>query len=265
MSKTLPHDAFGLIPGLRDARAKTGALLVGLDFDGTLAHIVPTPAEASLLDGAADVLDALARRSDSVVAIVTGRGVGDARARVGMDALHYAGNHGLEIEGPGLQWLHPGATAARPFLDALLELLHESVGRMPGVILEDKLVSMSVHFRTIADPAMDEEIVRLVHTAAARVGGPIRLTDGKKVVEVRPDVEWDKGRAFVYLRDALVTPDAPAIFIGDDRTDEDAFRELRDPPDAGIIVGTARLGDTRATAVLEDPESVIRFLARLTA
>jgi len=122
-----------------------------------------------------------------------------------------------------------------------------------------------VHFRTVTDPDQDEEIVRLVHADAAQVGGPIRLTDGKKVVEVRPDVDWDKGRAFMHLRDALAPAGAPAIFIGDDRTDEDAFRELREPPDAGIIVGTERLAETRATAVLQDPEAVIRFLTRLAA
>jgi trehalose-phosphatase len=265
MKQSAIKGALDLIPALSAAREKSSRLLVGLDFDGTLARIVPTPAEAALIDGAYDVLQALAARADTVVAIVTGRGVADVRGRVRVEGIHFAGNHGLEISGPGVEWVHPDASAARPAIEALLERLGRVLGGIDGIILEDKIVSMSVHFRTVVDPGLDQRIVQLVHETAAEIGGPIRLTDGKKVVEVRPAVDWDKGRAFVYLRDRLVPAAAPAIFIGDDRTDEDAFREVLQPPDAGIIVGTSRLDETRATAMLQSPGDVVRFLERLAA
>jgi trehalose 6-phosphate phosphatase len=258
-------DAFDLIPQLRSDRARTRRLLVGLDFDGTLARIVPTPAEAQLLPGAAPVLAALAARSDTVLAIVTGRGVADARARVALPDIHYAGTHGMEIAGPGMEWLHGGALAARPFLDRLMTQLGSAMSDWPGVILEDKSVSLSVHFRTITDPREDDRIVQRVHEVAEEVGGPIRLTHGKKVVEIRPAVDWDKGHALVYLRDLLQLQDAPAIYIGDDRTDEDAFRELRGAGDAGIYAGPHAPADTLACAQLAGPDAVVRFLAELAA
>jgi trehalose 6-phosphate phosphatase len=255
-------DAFERIPDLCNARSHSGKLLLGLDFDGTLAAIVPRPADAALVDGAAPVLDRLAARADTVLAIVTGRAVADARTRTGLGNIHYAGNHGLEIEGPGLSWLHPSARASRATLDAMIAALQDALRPWPGIILEDKNVSMSVHFRTIEDPAEDARIVERVHAVARSIGGPVRLTGGKKVVEIRPDVDWDKGRALVFLREKLNLSDAPTVFIGDDRTDEDAFRELNGPHDAAILVGPTRT-DTQATAVLRSTSDVVRFLSVL--
>lgn len=264
MKREKVRNGFETVPALRAARVRTGRLLVALDFDGTLAEIVPRPADAALIEGAADALRTLARRADTVLAVITGRGVADVRRRVGMNDIHYAGNHGLEIEGPGMRWVHPGAQAERGTLDTVLARLENKFAEWPEVIIEDKLVSLSVHFRTVMDTHDNDRIVEAVYAAARTDGGRIRLTDGRKVVEIRPDVEWDKGHAFTKLRDELGMTKVPAVYVGDDRTDEDAFRELNGACDVGIIVGHERLAETHATAVLDSPADVVRFLAALS-
>jgi trehalose-phosphatase len=241
-----------------------GKLLIGLDFDGTISAIVPRPADAALIDGAPAVLDALIRRHDTSIAIVTGRGVPDVRGRAGRDDIFYAGNHGLEIEGPSMRWVHPDAEAERGTIDAIRQRLRDVEADWPEIIIEDKLVSLSVHFRTVEDPAERERIVERVHADAARVGGRVRLMGGRRVVEIRPDIDWDKGTALTKLRDEMAMNDAPTLFIGDDVTDEDAFRDLhQDECDVGILVGPARLGVTTARAFVDSPADVVRFLDAL--
>ncbi len=262
--RTLP-DARDMLSALREGRSRTGRLLVGLDFDGTLAEIVLQPADARLVHGALPVLQRLAARTDTTVAIVTGRGVADARMRVAMPDLHYAGNHGLEIEGPGILWIHPDATSARPALDQLLRELRQSFAGRGDITLEDKAVSFSVHFRSVEDDAEQAAIARVVHNAAAGLpdAKALRLMGGRRVVEVRPAADWDKGRALHSLRETLEFDDAPAIFIGDDVTDEDAFRVLRGPDDLAIVVGEERVPETEAGAMLPSIRDVISFLEAL--
>jgi len=159
--------------------------------------------------------------------------------------------------------VHEEAAAAEPRLAALADRLRVALGGVAGAQVEDKGLTLSVHYRRLADPDRAGHVVRAVRAAAATVPG-VRLTEGKMVVEIRPDVDWDKGHAALFLVDALLadTPDAPAFFIGDDRTDEDAFAALagRGP---GILVADAPPGRTRASAWLRSPEEVLTFLRAL--
>ena len=238
-------------------------MLAALDFDGTLAPIVARPEDGAPLAGIRELLRSLATRADTRVAIVSGRGMADARQRVGVRGVYYAGNHGLEIHGPGVDRVHEEAAAAEPRLAALADRLRVALGGVAGAQVEDKGLTLSVHYRRLADPDRAGHVVRAVRAAAATVPG-VRLTEGKMVVEIRPDVDWDKGHAALFLVDALLadTPDAPAFFIGDDRTDEDAFAALagRGP---GILVADAPPGRTRASAWLRSPEEVLTFLRAL--
>lgn len=263
MTGTKVRNAFDILDDLRAARGSTGSLLVGLDFDGTLATIVPQPADAALIRGASEVIARLSARSDTEVAVVTGRGIADIRNRVGMAHLHYAGNHGLEIESPGKRWIHPEADAHRTTMPDVVAALRDALSEWPEITIENKLVSLSVHFRTVTDEETSKRIVKAVHDAAQPFSEHLRLTGGHKVVEIRPGIEWDKGNAFAALRTSLGLDDAPALFVGDDKTDEDAFREMTGESDYGIIVGTKRLHETRATAMLDSPADVVRFLAAL--
>ena len=247
------------------ARQAAGTMLVGLDFDGTLAPIVPRPESAALLPAARPALEALARRHDTHVAIVSGRALHDLRTRVSIDGIYYAGNHGLEIEGPGVRRIHADAAAARDVLAALRDALERELAGISGVIVEDKGLTLSVHFRMVASADEELRVRERVHACAAGRDG-VRLTDGKKVVEVRPDVDWNKGRAFRFIRDTLEDRfgPGPAIFIGDDRTDEDAFHELGEP-DCSVVVGDPPAHASAAQTMLRSPDEVAEFLHRLAS
>jgi trehalose 6-phosphate phosphatase len=256
-------DALQLLAALRTARDRAGLMLVGLDFDGTLAPIVRRPDDAALPAATEPLLRALAARSDTHVALVSGRSLHDLRRRVGIDGVYYAGNHGLEIEGPGVARVHPDAEAAVARLGRMARLLEQRLGDRPGVIVEDKGLTLSVHYRMVDDDGDAARVRADVHAVCAGARG-LRLTEGKKVVEVRPDVDWHKGRALRFLRETLVPPGsgAPTLFIGDDRTDEDAFREVGDDGCA-IVVGDSPPADTAATAALASVAAVADFLAGL--
>lgn len=251
------------IPAWVAARAAAGDMLLALDFDGTLAPIVPHPADAEMLEAARTALAALAARSDTRIAIVSGRGLADVRTRVGLPSIYYAGNHGLEIEGPGVRRVVEAAERARPALAECARRLAPLEREYDGIYLEDKQLSLSLHFRNVRDAPADAPIVERVHALCAGIEG-VRLTDGKKVVEIRPDVDWDKGRATVFLLDTLLgdAPGAPVTFIGDDRTDEDAFRALGKRGE-GIIVADPPPDGTAAVAYLRSPAEVADFLSEL--
>lgn len=252
--------AMDRISVLRAARGAAGSMLLGLDFDGTLAPIVPRPEGAGLLPAAREALITLAGRHDTRIALVSGRGLDDLRQRVNIDGVYYAGNHGLEIDGPDVHRVHAEAEAARDSLAQLARALENELSAIDGVVVENKTLTLSVHFRMVEDEA-ESERVRAAVRACAGIYNGMRLTDGKKVVEIRPDVDWHKGRAFRFLRDRLEQRfgRGPAIFIGDDRTDEDAFRELGEM-DCSIVVGDPPHHDSIAHARLRSPEEVAAFL-----
>lgn len=252
------------VEGWRLARERAGRILVALDFDGTLAPIVPSPAEARLPDPARAALERLARRGDTVLAIISGRALRDLKERVGIPGLYYAGNHGLEIEGPGVDEVHEEATRARPHIVACVETLDPILTAAPGSILEDKGLTISIHYRQVADPAAVERIRDhlLAHCAEEPA---LQIFEGKKVFEIRPAVDWDKGRATEFLLDTLARENGatlPALFVGDDRTDEDAFRALSGRGD-GVIVAPSPPPDTAATSFVHSPAEVVTLLEYL--
>lgn len=257
------ENALEIVDRLRALRSATGHLLLGLDFDGTLAPIVPRPADAALPAETGELLAALAARADTRVALISGRGLHDLIDRVGIDGLYYAGNHGLEIQGPGVHRIHDAAAAARERLARLARRLDAELRGIAGAIVEDKGLTLSVHYRMVTDEEQASLARDTAHACAEEEHG-LRVSDGRKVVEIRPDVDWHKGRALGFLRETLTTdfPDAPAIFIGDDTTDEDAFRELGGH-DCGIIVDASPPTDTAARARLESTTHVVEFLRAL--
>jgi trehalose 6-phosphate phosphatase len=257
-------DAHELMAQLTTAREVAGMMLVGLDFDGTLAPIVSRPADAALPDATRPLLHRLATRPDTVVALISGRGLADLRDRVGIADVYYAGNHGLEIEGPDVHRVHAGAEASLGTLGRLAQSLAGQLAAIDGVIVEDKGLTLSVHYRLVEEPAAVARVAEQVRAACDNLAG-VRLTEGKKVLEIRPAVDWHKGRALRFLRDTLLADSAgaPTLFIGDDRTDEDAFREVGDNGCA-IVVGPPP-PDSAAHAMLPDVDAVARFLHELGA
>jgi trehalose 6-phosphate phosphatase len=212
------------VPEWAEGWRRSGRLVLLLDFDGTLAPIVERPERAAIPPATRAALDRLRALPGVEAAVVSGRGLADARARAKLGEIAYAGNHGMEIEGPGVERLHPGAAAARPLLERAAARIEAGLAGIEGAFLEDKGLTLSVHFRLA--PEREEDVRRVVEEAAG--GEPrLKVTRGKMVLEVRPRVEWDKGRAVLFLLEHLRPPaGAPVLYLGDDATDEDAFRAL---------------------------------------
>jgi trehalose-phosphatase len=236
-------------------------LAVFLDYDGTLTPIVQRPEGALLSERMRGILTRLAARCP--VAIVSGRDLRDLRALVGIDALYYAGSHGLEAAGPhGWHAEHKGGAAFLPALDAAEGELAAQLPAVPAARLERKRFAIAVHYRQVPDEEAGrvEGIVERVRAAHPR----LRKTGGKKVFELRPDLDWDKGKALFWLLQALGLPREGTLllYIGDDVTDEDAFQELA-ATGIGIVVTDGERRPTSAQLALRDPAEVERFLGGL--
>ena len=262
-SETLPH-ALARVSAWKEAWARSGRLVLLLDFDGTLAPIVPRPEMAAMPDGTRRALDRLMARPGVEVAVVSGRGMADARDRTAIPGIAYAGNHGMEIHGAGLDRVHPDAAAARPALEEAAAEIERGLAGIDGAFVEDKQLTLSIHFRQAADREAD---VRRVVMDAADGRGGLKVTEGKMVLEVRPRVEWDKGRAVLFLLGEMRPPaDAPVLYLGDDTTDEDAFRAVAEwgASGEGVLVADAPR-PTSAHARLHDPSEVGALFEALAA
>ena len=236
---------------------------VFLDYDGVLSPIVSHPDLALLAD---DTRQVLARLADLItVAVVSGRDVEDVRSKVQLPGIYYAGSHGFDIVGADgapvvderldrfSRYLEPLDTATR--------LLEQQLGTIDGAQVERKRFAIAVHYRRVAtdDYATVEQAV---WTVAPTVPS-LRVTTGKKIFEFRPDFDWDKGRAlqWLLLELGLDGPEVKPVYLGDDTTDEDAFRVLR-KRGIGIVVG--RDGEpSHARYALEDTDEATTFLAQL--
>ena len=239
------------------------------DFDGTLSPIVDDPATSRLVDGVSSTLEALARRL-AVVAVVTGRAPLDARRMTGVPGLLVAGNHGME-------WLEPGADVAAPSPEAasVTERIAEvlaAVPRLPGVTIEDKGLSATLHYRNAADP---EATRQALATALAELGpgGELELRPGRMSLELRPTGIGDKGAATRAIIDRFGL--RGAVVMGDDVTDLDMFAAVAERRAAGtlrgVIIGVGGAdGETppsvaeAADIVLDDPVAAAALLAALS-
>lgn len=233
--------------------------LVFLDFDGTLSPIVSDPLAARLLPPTRGVLGRLATLAP--VAIVSGRAREDVEARVGVPGIVYAGSHGLEISGPGMS--HQVAADARPALERAAAAATDVLARFPGTTLERKDFGVAVHYRALTSGSPEA-----LEAAVSDIAGgepTLRMIRGKKVFELRPAVDWNKGHALRWLQGRLGATDItrPVVYVGDDLTDEDAFRALGP---SGLPVVVRGEDDTRPSAAsyaLAGPDAVAAFLERL--
>ncbi|WP_326545360.1 trehalose-phosphatase [Mycolicibacterium sp. ND9-15] len=233
-----------------------------LDFDGTISEIVNDPDAAKLVPEAGEVLKSLAALCP--VAVISGRSLEDIRSRVGVPGIWYAGSHGFEMVDPdgSLHRNDAGAQAIHT-LDEATEELRNRLAGVDGLVVENKRFSVAVHYRNVA-PELVDGVVAAVRTAGQR--HKLRVSGGRKVIELRPDVDWDTGKTLEWILDQIdgTRPLLP-IYIGDDLTDEDAFDAVRHKG-IGVAVRNAESGDRPSAArfALENPNVVCRFLDRLT-
>jgi trehalose 6-phosphate synthase/phosphatase len=229
-----------------------------LDFDGTLAEIASHPAEARMSDSMRQALAACAARKDTDVAVVSGRSLADLGEHIQLPGAVLVGNHGLEIEGGGLApFVHPDLPHFEPRLRELAKTLAELCP--PGCWVEDKSASLTVHFRN-GDPAHQAELATRAKDVTREAGFQAR--DALCAVEIRPPTDWDKGDAVLHVLRSLHgrawSESVEAVYVGDDETDEDAFRALQ-----GLGV-TFRVGraerPTFATHRVPNPSAVEKLL-----
>lgn len=233
-------------------------LAIFLDFDGTLAPIVERPGDARPVEGVAPLIERIAEWLP--VAIISGRGLDDISDRLGAEGIHYAGSHGMEIRGPhGEHHEFEELTELLPELDRREARLREELSDVAGVEVERKRFGIALHYRRNpkARPTVEE-----VAAEAADASPRLKVSTGKKLRELQPDVELDKGTALRYILDR-VDPEGRRrpLYIGDDRTDEDAFAVIGDEG-IPIVVGDEGR-ETLAKYRLRDPEAVRNFLERL--
>lgn len=230
-----------------------------LDYDGTLTPIVKKPGLATLSRSRRAFLKKLRKAPYIVTAIISGRMLSDLKRRVGIGGLYYVGNHGFEIEGPGIRITHPKALQAKPILREIKTKLKKGFQKIKGIIIEDKILTLSLHYRLVQ--AKDLRKMKSIFPGIVRPylkTKKIRLTYGKKVFEIRPNINWNKGRAVLWFLKKLKArkKDLP-IYIGDDTTDEDAFRLLKK---RGLTIRVGRAKRTRAKYYLKDVDGVYKFL-----
>lgn len=233
---------------------------VFLDYDGTLTPIVARPELAVLSDAMRATVGDLATRCP--VAIISGRDRAHVADLVGLESVYYAGSHGFDISGPdGCRMQHKGGVAAAPALQAAEEQLRERLAGVDGAAVEGKEFAIAVHYRLVQERQVPR-VAEVVNSVAAEYPG-LRVTGGKKIFELRPRIEWDKGQAVLWLLRALRLDLAEVcpIYIGDDLTDEDAFEALADCG-IGIVVRDGPR-ETAARYALDHPDDVGRFLKAL--
>ncbi|CAH9112722.1 unnamed protein product [Cuscuta epithymum] len=256
---------------IEDSRGKQ--IVMFLDYDGTLSPIVADPDSAHMSAAMRATVKSLV--SHFPTAIVSGRSINKVYGFVQLPELYYAGSHGMDIIGPsrGPQFKKGGGTnniqhqpAANfiPVIQQVYKTLVEKTSRIPGANVEDNKFCVTVHFRCVEDKYW-KELIEIVREVMKGHSG-LRLSSGRKVMEIRPVIDWDKGQALTFLLKSLgyahSTRVCP-IYIGDDRTDEDAFRVLRESGQGFGIVVSKHPRDTLAHYSLQDPYEVMSFLRRL--
>lgn len=229
-------------------------LAIFLDFDGTLSPIVANPEDAQLDPQLRPILQELAGREDIGIAVISGRALPDVRARVGLERLVYAGNHGLEAESDTLSFRNPEAEALRRELKCTLLQLKLALSETDGLEIEDKGLTLAVHFRRVTEHLHDW--VRSVTFGTIGRSRSFLCQEGKMVIDVKPQIEWNKGYAVQWILKEVLSSEALAIYIGDDVTDEDAFAVLRE----GITIKVGDAIETAAQYTLPDVSSVGHFL-----
>jgi len=238
--------------------------LLLIDYDGTLTPIVQRPELAHLSPQMKECLQELARNACLTLGIISGRTLEDLQQRVGVDGIIYVGNHGLEIKGPGVSFVNPAAKQAVPLLHSLCQDISKAIAGIKGARIDNKGLTLSLHYRLVDEAQLDElnhifnEMVK-----APLASGQIKSTPSKKAYDIRPAVDWDKGKAIEFIAQKLTGRNKPLmLFMGDDLTDYDGFHMVDKNGGISIYVGTPS-SKPPAQYFLYSPGEVYQFLGML--
>nr|AAZ67593.1 80A08_8 [Brassica rapa subsp. pekinensis] len=237
-------------------------IVMFLDYDGTLSPIVDDPDKAFMSSKMRRTVKKLAKCFPT--AIVTGRCIDKVYNFVKLAELYYAGSHGMDIKGPAKGFsrhkrvkqslLYQPASDYLPMIDEVYKQLLEKTKSTPGVIVENHKFTASVHFRCVEEKKWSELVLQV--RSVLEKYPTLKLSQGRKVFEIRPMIDWDKGKALEFLLESLGFGNSNNVFpvyIGDDRTDEDAFKMLRVRGEGFGILVSKFPKDTDASYSLQDP------------
>ncbi|NCO68371.1 MAG: trehalose-phosphatase [Nitrospirae bacterium CG_4_10_14_0_8_um_filter_41_23] len=263
-----------------------------LDFDGTLVPIQKDPAQCFLMPEIKKQLRSLANSEGCYVSILSGRKLSDIRKRIGIPCIYYGGNHGIDIAGPGMRYTHPKASSTRPTILKIKHLLEKEIVDIKGTWLEDKKFTLTLHFRAVkkgdissVKKAFYKTVARFIeetnilhsNTKGRKNNPPIPplvkggkggfsnkklliVIKGKKVLELVPNISWDKGKAALLILKAIKDKCFP-VYVGDDQTDENAFSVLSEE---GITIRVGKSMKTLAKFYVKSYREVPQALDMLT-
>lgn len=248
----------------------SGHVFLLSDFDGTLTPIAPKPDLVTLEKEIRRYLKSLSRKDRFTVGIISGRSLRELKSLVQIPGIVYSGNHGFEMKVPNKRkFIHPKALIIKPIIEKLKKSLAKRLEGIEGVIIEYKGVSLSLHYRLVKN----RFVSNVKKVFAAEISPYVRRRDvkvtyGKKVLEVRPKVNWDKGKAIAQIIKKARPPGLSSkrkvlpIYLGDDSTDEDGFLALKDK---GISILVGRKKGSHAKYFLKDADDVKEFLLRVNS
>lgn len=241
-------------------------VILFLDYDGTLTPIVKTPPEAVLSKRARSALGKLSATPGLTIAVISGRSLKDVKKLVGLRRIIYVGNHGLEVEGPRIKYECFIPRSIRLIMRRLCEEFNDRLSALKGVFVEDKGLTLSVHYRLA-----DSGNARAARKIVSEIVRPylkrrkVRLNSGKKVVEIKPAGIHNKGKAVLWLlaRQISLTESGRVfpVYMGDDTTDEDAFKALG-AKGLTVFVGGPKF--SYAKYYLRGTSEAITFLGKLS-
>jgi trehalose-phosphatase len=237
-------------------------ILLLLDYDGTLTPIVATPSKAIIHKDTKGLLQKLSRSPYCKIGIISGRKLENIKNIVGVNGIAYAGNHGLEIQGLKIKFESQVSPRLKLTIRNIAMDMQKRLSGIKGALIEDKGLTLSIHYRLVSKkdmPAFEKAIFEVTNYYVVR--DKIKVNYGKKVYEIKPPVKWDKGKVVSWLlaRQQVVSGEKNVlpIYIGDDITDENAFKVLRRK---GLTVFVGRPGNSKADYYLKNAEEVTKFL-----
>jgi len=249
-------------PHLSQVFKAAGQILLLADFDGTLAPIAARPELAGMSGRMKSLLSRLAKNSHFTAGILSGRSLSNLKGKVDVKGLIYAGNHGLEIETLNETYIHPKAIEASKLIRKVKRELITNLSSFEGVFVEDKGLTLSVHYRLAAF----KDNIKIKKVFFDTVGpyaekDLLKQTEGKKVLELRPPIDWNKGSAVLWLIEVLNLKNSLPIYIGDDKTDEDVFKILG-REGVSVFIGEAS-ASSKAVYYLRDVSEVEKLFEKI--
>ncbi len=234
-------------------------LFLFLDYDGTLTPIVSRPELALCPPNVKRLLERLRDLPGVHLAVVSGRSLEDVRERVGVSDISYVGNHGLEIKNPAGRQKKILVSTRKKELKRITRNLQNSLEKIPGILFEDKGPILSVHYRNVPQEFF-AKVPQIVDAEIRQWRNRWKMAPAKMVLEIRPNIDFDKGKAVKEILENFPSLGLLPIYLGDDQTDEDAFRVLKGQG-ISVFVGTSK-PSSEADFFLKSPDEVQGFLSR---